>query len=180
MQTEINNAIEILKEGGVILYPTDTIWGIGCDATNIKAIEKIYRIKKRNDSKALISLVNNVNQLKKITSIQPKSINKLKNTTIIYPKVNIIAKNAKANDGSAGIRITSDKFCKKLVKIFNKPIISTSANISGKMYPKCFSEIEEEITKKVDYIVNLRKKELMDKASNIFLFKIDGKMIKIR
>ena len=156
MQTEINNAIEILKEG-VILYPTDTIWGIGCDATNVKAIEKIYRIKKEM-TVTLISLVCNVNQLKKITSIQPQNIDKLKNTTIIYPKVNIIAENAKANDGSAGIRITSDKFCKKLVKIFNKPIISTSANISGKMYPKCFSEIEEEITKKVDYIVNLRKK----------------------
>ena len=113
MQKEINNTIEILKKGGIILYPTDTIWGIGCDATNVKAIEKIYKIKKRNDSKALISLVCNVDQLKKITSIQPKNLHKLKNTTIIYPKVNIIAKNAKANDGSAGIRITSDKFCKQ-------------------------------------------------------------------
>jgi L-threonylcarbamoyladenylate synthase len=180
MLTEINNALKTLKEGGVILYPTDTIWGIGCDATNPKAIAKIYEIKKREDSKALISLVANEKQLKRITPSIPKIDITSKPTTIIYPKAENLSKNLLASNGSAAIRITKDEFCKQLITKFGKAIVSTSANISGNESPKQFSEIDLEIKNNVDYIVNLRQNELMTTPSTILLINEDNSITKIR
>ena len=180
MEKEIKKAIEILKNGGTILYPTDTIWGIGCDATNYIAVSKIFKIKKRKDSKALISLVADKEQLKTITTLKPKINIITKPTTIIYPSAKKLSMNLLSNDGSAGIRIVQDIFCKKLIKIFGRPIVSTSANISGEKQPLKFSEITREIKKNVDYIVNLRRNETMKTPSEILKIMSDGSIKKIR
>ena len=167
LEREINKALNILRKGGVILYPSDTIWGIGCDATNTNAIKKIYNIKRRKESKALITLVSNKTQLKKLTGHIP-NLDIISNpTTIIYPNVKFLSSNILAKDGSAAIRIANDTFCNKLINQLDFPIVSTSANISGNSYPKKFSEITDEIKDNVDYIVNLRQKEIMDTPSSI-------------
>ena len=173
MYKEIDNCITTLKKGGVILYPTDTIWGIGCDATNKKAVEKIKKIKKRQDNKSFIILVDTLSQLQNITK-KDYSINydSTKPTTIIYPKVYGVANNILANDGSCGIRIVKDIFCQRLIKKFGMPITSTSANISGTKNPKKFSEIDIDILNNVDYMVNLRREEYMKNPSRII--KIDN------
>ncbi|MBC8265926.1 MAG: threonylcarbamoyl-AMP synthase [Flavobacteriales bacterium] len=180
MQIEINKALEVLKNGGTILYPTDTIWGIGCDATNPEAVEKIYKIKKRTESKALISLVANQKQLEKICKKIPKEAHNEKPTTIIYNQVKGLSSNLLASNGSAGIRITKDSFCKELILSLGNPIVSTSANISGEDSPKEFLEISEEIKDNIDYIVNLRQDEIMDSPSQILLLKKDGSTKKLR
>ena len=180
MQIEINNALNILKKGGIILYPTDTIWGIGCDATNSDAVSTIFKIKKRVDSKALISLVADKQQLKNITGKIPDLDITSSPTTIIYPTTKGLSRKLLASNGSAAIRITKDYFCQKLIKKFGKAIISTSANISGVANPKKFSEISEEIKTNVDYIVNLRQDELMESPSVILKINEDGSIIKIR
>ena len=180
MQTEIEKTIAVLKNGGLILYPTDTIWGIGCDATNTDSVEKIYTIKKRKESKALISLVANATQLKELSSKIPKEGLNENPTTIIYNQVTGLANNLLAPNGSAGIRIAQDEFCKELIKVFGKPIVSTSANISGEHSPINFSEISEEIKNNVDYIVNLRQKEIMDTPSSIIKISSNGEIQKIR
>ena len=159
MKIEINKAIEILKKGGLVLYPTDTIWGIGCDATNENAVAKVFELKQRNESKALISLVGNKEQLITLTKQIPKEAESDKPTTIIYTNISGLADNLIANDGTVAIRIVKDHFCKQLIQNFGKPIVSTSANISGENTPKQFSEISKEIRKNVDYIVNLRHDE---------------------
>ena len=180
MQTEINKALAILKSGGIILYPTDTIWGIGCDATNPKAIANIYKLKKRKDSKALISLVVDKKQLKNITGNIPDFDITSVPTTIIYPKSKGLSPNLLAENGSAAIRIVQDKFCQQLIQVFGKAIVSSSANISRDKAPKQFSEISEEIKNNVDYIVNLRQNELMYTPSTILLINEDGSIKKIR
>ncbi len=180
MQTEIEKTIAVLKNGGLILYPTDTIWGIGCDATNTDSVEKIYTIKKRKESKALISLVANATQLKELSSKIPKEGLNENPTTIIYNQVTGLANNLLAPNGSAGIRIAQDEFCKELIKVFGKPIVSTSANISGEHSPINFSEISEEIKNNVDYIVNLRQNEDMQMPSAILHVNSDGSIKKIR
>ena len=180
MQTEINKALDTLKQGGIILYPTDTIWGIGCDATNSNAIEKIFKLKKRADSKALISLVANEQQLKLITEIIPDLDITSSPITIVYPNVKKLAENLLAENGSAAIRIVQDTFCQKLILSFGKAIVSTSANISGEMAPKQFSEISKEIKNNVDYIVNLRQNELMSTPSSILMINEDTDITKIR
>ena len=180
MQEEILESLKVLKSGGGILYPTDTIWGIGCDATNSEAINKVYQIKKRTESKALISLVEDKNHLLKITNKAPEEAERKKPTTIIYNNISGLASNLKAQNGSAAVRIVQDNFCQKLIKKFKKPIISTSANISGKNSPTQFSEISEEIKNNVDYIVNLRKNEIMNISSSIIKINKDGSIQKIR
>ncbi len=180
MQIEINNASNILKKGGIILYPTDTIWGIGCDATNSDAVSRIFKIKKRVDSKALISLVADKQQLKNITGKIPDLDITSSPTTIIYPTTKGLSRKLLASNGSAAIRITKDYFCQKLIKNIGKAIISTSANISGVANPKKFSEISEKIKTNVDYIVNLRQDELMESPSVILKINEDGSIIKIR
>ncbi len=180
MHQEIKSALNTLKNGGIILYPTDTIWGIGCDATNTEAIKKIFKLKKRADSKALISLVANKTQLEQLVPNIPEIDITTTPTTIIYPKAKGLAKNITAENGSAAIRIVQDIFCKELITQFGKPIVSTSANISGNKYPQRFSEISEEISENVDYIVNLHQDEIMSTPSTIILINEDGNIKKIR
>ena len=179
MRREIIKILEILNNGGVILYPTDTIWGLGCDASNEKAISRIYKIKKRDINKPMISLVSDTNMLYKYTNSKKFKIPfDNEPTTIIYNDVKNLPKSLVTKEKTAAFRISSDIFCQKLIKEFGKPIVSTSANISGKIIPKKYSEITNEIKDNVDYIVNLRRKEIMDKESRIILINDDG-VIKI-
>ena len=180
MQIEINKALVILKDGGVILYPTDTIWGLGCDATNEKAIAKIFRIKKRTESKALISLVSDKKQLKGITGNIPSLDITSSPTTIIYPSTKGLNSKLLSSNGSAAIRIVQDDFCQKLIQCFGKAIVSTSANISGEINPKKYADISEEIKTNVDYIVNLRQDVLMNNPSKILKINKDGSITKMR
>ena len=145
MSELIKETSQHLIAGNTILYPTDTVWGIGCDATNTDAIAKIFKLKKRIDSKALISLVANEQQLKLITENIPVLDITSSPTTIVYPNVKKLGQNLLAENGSAAIRIVQDTFCQKLILSFGKAIVSTSANISGEMAPKQFSEISKEI-----------------------------------
>jgi L-threonylcarbamoyladenylate synthase len=159
LDVEIEKTIEILKKGGVILYPTDTIWGIGCDATNSKAVEKIYKIKQRAQQQSFIILLDEVAKLKdyvaKIPSIAYDLISQyVRPLTIIYPEAKNIAKNVMAADGSIAIRIVNDVFCKALIQKFGKPIVSSSANISGETHAISFSVISDEIKYGVDYAVD--------------------------
>ena len=180
MKIEINKSLATLKKGGIILYPTDTIWGIGCDSTNSDAIAKIFKLKRRSDSKALISLVSNKEQLESITETIPDLDITSNPTTIVYPNVKGLNQNLLAENGSAAIRIVQDEFCQKLILSFGKAIVSTSANISGKIAPKQFSEISKEIKNNVDYIVNLRQNELMSTPSSILMINEDNSITKIR
>lgn len=163
-EEEINKAVEVLKAGGTILYPTDTVWGIGCDATNKEAVDKVFRIKQRVESKSLIVLVDNDQKLNRYLNDVPAMAWDLiefseKPITIIYPGARGLAPNAIAQDGSVAIRLTKDEFCKRLIGKFNKPIISTSANISGEPTPGSFREISQSILDSVDHVVNLRQDE---------------------
>ena len=164
MQQEINKAIDVLKKGGVILYPTDTIWGIGCDATNPAAVEKIYKIKQRAESKAMLVLINDSSELDKYVETVPDIAYELidvavKPLTIIYDEAIGLASNLIASDGSIGIRVTKEEFSHQLCKRFRKPIVSTSANVSGKKSPATFREIDNVILESVDYVVNYRQED---------------------
>jgi L-threonylcarbamoyladenylate synthase len=162
MHNDINKALEILKNGGVILYPTDTIWGIGCDATNEKAVERIYKIKKREDSKSMLVLMENPALLERYVTEVPEiawDLVEVATTplTVIYPKAKNLAKNLVASDGSIGIRFTKEAFTTQLLQRFRRPLVSTSANISGEKSPAFFNEISEEIKSMVDYVVEYRQ-----------------------
>lgn len=159
MTEEINAAIQVLKEGGIILYPTDTVWGIGCDATNPEAVAKVYEIKKRADSKSLITLVSDADMLCKYVKVIPEiALNLIevndKPMTIIYPGAIGLAENVIAEDGSVGIRIPNHEFCKQLVYKFRKPIVSTSANISGEEAPAFYEDINLNIIEAVDWVAD--------------------------
>ena len=164
MQQEINKAIDVLKKGGVILYPTDTIWGIGCDATNPAAVEKIYKIRQRAESKAMLVLINDSSELDKYVETVPDIAYELidvavRPLTIIYDEAIGLASNLIASDGSIGIRVTKEEFSHQLCKRFRKPIVSTSANVSGKKSPATFREIDNAILESVDYVVNYRQND---------------------
>lgn len=186
MDEEIRKAIEVLKAGGTVLYPTDTVWGIGCDATNKEAVDKVYKIKQRSESKSLIVLVDNDQKLNKYLKDVPAIAWDLiefadKPLTIIYPDARGLAPNAIAEDGTVAIRLTSDEFCKKLIGKFNKPIISTSANISGEATPQSFSAISPDILKSVDYVVNWRQHEKNNPPpSTIIQLQMNGEIKIIR
>ncbi|HEX6170194.1 MAG TPA: L-threonylcarbamoyladenylate synthase [Chitinophagaceae bacterium] len=157
-EKDIEKCLEILKKGGLILYPTDTVWGIGCDATNEEAVEKVYKLKKRSDQKAMIVLVADEKDIMQHVAAPDLSLfdhlNKTtKPTTVVYEGALGFAGNIVANDGSIAIRICKDEFCRQLIKRFRKPIVSTSANISGMPAPGIFKEISNEIKNGVDYIV---------------------------
>ncbi|MFC0773301.1 L-threonylcarbamoyladenylate synthase [Terrimonas alba] len=163
-EKDIEQCLTVLKNGGTILYPTDTVWGIGCDATNAAAVEKIYQIKKRPDSKAMIVLVADEREvLKHVASVDLQVFDYLqknkKPTTVIYEHAIGLADNLLAKDGSIGIRICNEAFCRHLIKRFRKPIVSTSANISGDATPKFFAAINDEIKKMVDYVVSYRQND---------------------
>ena len=162
MHDDIKNAFEVLKSGGVILYPTDTIWGIGCDATNKEAVQRIYQIKKREDSKSMLVLMENPALLDRYVNEIPEvawDLVEISTTplTVIYPGAKNLAENLIAKDGSIGIRFTKEKFTAQLLQRFRRPLVSTSANISGEKSPASFDEISEEIKKAVDYIVEYRQ-----------------------
>ena len=161
-RADISQCLEVLKNGGIILYPTDTIWGIGCDATNPVAVERIYQLKKRTDSKSMLVLLENENLLPSYIDEVPEVAWDLieiaeRPITIIYPGAKNMAKNLIATDGTIGIRITKEAFSSQLVKSFRKPIVSTSANISGEMSPGSFNEISAKVLDAVDYVVKYRQ-----------------------
>jgi len=183
MQQEINKALQVLKEGGLILYPTDTVWGIGCDATNAEAVKKVYTLKQREDCKALICLVADDRMLKKYVNKVPEvALNILdvtdKPTTIIYDDAQNLASNLIAEDGTIAIRIPDDEFCFQLCRKLNGAVVSTSANISGVPTPKSFKEISPAILKGVDYVVNLHHEKICNKPSSIIKLSNNG-VIKI-
>ncbi len=166
---EINNALKVLQKVGTLLYPTDTIWGIGCDSTNKKAVDKIYDIKNRDKTKSLIVLIDSVDKLEdyvvNIPDITYDLINNINRPlTIIYPKAKNIATNVMADDGSLAIRIVKDDFCKELIKQFGKPIVSTSANFSGEPTAVHFKQISETLKSKMDYIVSIFHNEIKEIA----------------
>ncbi|WP_270089498.1 L-threonylcarbamoyladenylate synthase [Sphingobacterium sp. SYP-B4668] len=161
---DINKALETLKNGGLILYPTDTIWGIGCDATNAEAVERVFELKGRAKEKSLIVLLHNENQLAGYVNDVPEVAYQLieytdKPLTIIYSNAKNLASNAVADDGSIGIRLVKHPFCEQLLQRFRKPIISTSANVSGQPSAAKFDDIDEEIIKGVDYVVKYGQQE---------------------
>ena len=185
MHQEINNALQALKQGGLILYPTDTVWGIGCDASNEDAVKKIYNLKQRNDSKALICLVADDRMLKKYIKEIPEAAFDIMDIednpiTIIYDNPQNLAQNLIAEDNTIAIRIPDHEFCFQLLRRFNGAIVSTSANISGQPTPKSFKEIHEDILKGVDYIVNLQREKISIKASSIIKLSNDGTVKVIR
>jgi L-threonylcarbamoyladenylate synthase len=163
-EQEIQNTIEVLKKGGVILYPTDTIWGLGCDATNDEAIDRIFKIKKREESKSMIVLLDSENKLAKYVKDVPEQAWNLiefstRPLTIIYDCGLNLSKKVIADNGSIAIRITRDPFCNQLIYKYGKPIVSTSANLSGEKSPEFFGDINPEVLNAVDYVVNLRQNE---------------------
>ncbi len=175
---EIKKCIEVLRSGGIILYPTDTIWGIGCDATNEAAVSKIYELKKRNEEKSMIALVANEWMLEQYVKEIPKAALDFieyveKPLTIIYPDALNLAKNLINTDGTIGIRITRDPFCKQLIQQFKKPIVSTSANVSGLPSPVSFKYIQEEILSGVDHVVDLRQHEMGQNNTPSTIIKVE-------
>jgi L-threonylcarbamoyladenylate synthase len=184
--TDIEACLRVLESGGLILYPTDTIWGIGCDATNVAAVEKIFALKKRIETKALIVLIADERSLLQYVAsphievfdyIQGVS----KPTTIIYENAIGLASNLLAEDGSVGIRICADEFCKHLIKRFRKPIVSTSANVSGFPPPKVFSDIDIAVKEGVDYVVHYRQDDTIPvEPSAVVKYNKDGSFTILR
>ena len=183
---DIRQAVEVMNKGGIILYPTDTIWGIGCDATNPEAVKRVYDIKHRNDAKALITLIDSEAKLEAYVTNVPEVAWQLievaeKPLTIIYDGARNLAPNLLAEDGSAGIRITREEFSKTLCMRMRRAIVSTSANISGEPSPKCFADISPDIINAVDYVCTSRRNEEKNPpASNIIKLGAGGEVKVIR
>ncbi len=186
MKKIISDTIKTLSIGGTILYPTDTIWGIGCDATNEKSVSNIFTIKQRNESKSMLILVSCVDMLKNYVESIPEIAHHLIETTtspltIIYPKAKNIAKNLIAPDGTIGIRIPKNEFLIKLIDSYQKPIVSTSANIASHNSPIGYFDISNEIKMAVDYIVPIELETLSpSKGSEIVKVSENGEFIRIR
>ena len=183
---EVKKCIEVMRQGGVILYPTDTVWGIGCDATNAEAVKKVFEIKKRCDSKALLLLVDSADRLARYVGNVPAVAWDLieltdKPLTIIYDGARNLAPNLIAEDGSVGIRVTRENISHELCYRYERAIVSTSANISGAPSPSCFAEISDEIKNGVDYIMLSRQNDLSKgKPSQIIKLGLDGQIQIIR
>lgn len=182
---EVAQCLSVLEAGGLILYPTDTVWGIGCDATNEAAVQKVYALKQREDTKALICLVASDVMLERHVTKVPELAWDIidmatKPTTLIYDEPKGVATNLVASDNTLAIRIASDAFCKNLIQRFKKPIVSTSANISGRPTPQSFSEIDPAILKGVDYVVNLHQDKTMTTPSSIIKLSNNGLVQVIR
>jgi len=186
IDTEVEKAGAILKSGGTILYPTDTIWGIGCDATRPESVKNIYQIKQRADSKSMLVLVNGITMLEEyIESIPAQALELIekteKPTTIIYPGARKLASKLLASDGSIGIRLTTDTFCSLLIEFTGFPLVSTSANISGEHSPGTFHQIKTSIREQVDYVVNWRQDETAPSTpSAILRLEKDGSITILR
>lgn len=194
LNEEIQKAYEVIKEGGIILYPTDTVWGIGCDATNPEAVAKIYKLKKRAETQSMIILMNGDKMIHNVFNDIPEvawqimdfsdlTDSELANqnpTTLILDKPRNVAPNLIAADNSLGIRLVKEPFCFKLMEKMKKPLVSTSANISGQPTPKSFKEISPEIIKGVDYVVNLHREKIAGKPSTIIKLTSDSQVKVIR
>ncbi|XCI75419.1 MAG: L-threonylcarbamoyladenylate synthase [Flavobacteriales bacterium] len=182
---EIEKSVRTLQEGKVLLYPTDTVWGIGCDATQDQTVQNIYRIKRRDISKAMIVLVESPERLSGLVEV-PKVAWRLiyraeKPLTIIYENPQGVAPNLCAKGRTLAIRLTKDHFCKTLIKAINKPLVSTSANRSGNRTPLSFDQIEPGLLDEIDYAVNLRrKKNAHYKGSSVVKFSPDGEVQVLR
>ena len=186
------DAVETLRKGGVILYPTDTVWGIGCDATNAEAVQKVYEIKKRPDSKSLVLLASDLDMVARYVREIPEMALQLvevndRPMTIIYPDAMTgvecrgLAENVVAEDGSIGIRIPAVDFCRNLVHRFGRPVVSTSANISGEPTPRKFADIPQQIRDAVDYILDPSlERQSTGSASSIIKVGLDGTIAIIR
>ncbi len=184
MIDDIKAALEVLQNGGVILYPTDTIWGIGCDACNEEAVNRIFSIKKRDDAKSMLVLMENASLLERYVAEVPEIAYDLielteKPLTIIYDGAKNLAKNLMAEDGSIGIRITTEAFSSDLIRRFKRPVVSTSANVSGKLSPACFDEIDQEIIDAIDYVVKYRQDDTQKAVPSSLIKLGSGGQIKI-
>lgn len=183
---DIECCLKVLNEGGLILYPTDTVWGIGCDATNENAVRKIYHLKKRNEAKSLIILITDENDIVNYTDQYNLNIfdyikGLSKPTTIIYNNAKNLANNLISADGSIGIRIVKDDFCRKLIKKFGKPVVSTSSNLSGYPPPGIFADIDIAILNGVDYVVRHGQEEQMPgQPSTVIKINPDGTYLVVR
>jgi L-threonylcarbamoyladenylate synthase len=186
MHDDLKQALEVLRSGGIILYPTDTIWGIGCDATNADAVNRIYDLKQRAASKSMLVLLDNTAKLGGYVNDIPEVAYDMaelttKPLTIIYDDAKNLASNLLAEDGSVGIRITEEQFSKELCARFKNPIVSPSANISGEPSPQIYGEVSEAVIEGVDYIVNFRQEETKNPApSSIVKLAKDGQVTIIR
>ena len=183
---DIRKCVEVLQAGGIIVYPTDTVWGIGCDATNEAAVEKVYQLKQRPPQKSMIILLADARDILQYVAAPPPDIIAMvesfeQPTTVIYDHVLGLAENAIAGDDSMGIRVTTDPFCKALIKRFRKPIISTSANLSGHPTPAIFTQIEQTILEGADYVVKFRQDDTVVRSSSrIVRMDDEGNMIVLR
>jgi len=187
MNEDITKALEVLRAGGVILYPTDTIWGLGCDATNAEAVSRIYKIKQRADNKSMIVLIDTATRIQSyVQDVPDVALNLIELATspltVIFEGAKNLAQNViNADDQSVGIRVATDDFCPTLIQRFRKPIVSTSANISGQPAPACFSEIDKQIIESVDYVVRHRQNDTSKhKASGIVKIGRNGEVKVIR
>jgi L-threonylcarbamoyladenylate synthase len=186
LKEEVNKALRIIQEGGIILYPTDTIWGIGCDATNAEAVKRIFDLKQRDEAKSMIILLDNDSKLPAYVQDIPDVAYDLfeyaeNPLTLILSKAKNLAPNIIADDGSIGIRIVKHTFCEQLIQRLRKPLVSTSANISGEASPKNFNQISQAIIEGVDYVVNLEQDTLTEKQpSTIMKLETDGRFSFIR
>lgn len=185
INTEVHNAYEVIKEGGIILYPTDTVWGIGCDATNPEAVAKIYKLKQRAETQSMIVLMNGEKMMYNVFKDIPEVAWQIldvseKPTTLILDDARNVAPNIIAADKSLGIRLVKEPFCFKLMERMKKPLASTSANISGQPTPIAFKDISPEIIKGVDYVVKLNQDKIAGKPSTIIKLTRDSQVKVIR
>jgi len=186
MNNDLLKAYDTLRAGGIILYPTDTIWGIGCDATCEDAVQRIYSLKQRQDERSMLILLDDASKIEDYVEVVPEIAWNLikiadKPLTIIYPDAKNLAKNLIAADGSVGIRIVKDEFCRLLIRKLGKPLVSTSANVSGKPWPPSYNKIDKSLVKAADYVVNWRQNdEKRGKPSGIIKLGRKGEIQVIR
>lgn len=185
-EIDLKNALEVLRKGGVIIYPTDTVWGIGCDATNEEAVRRIYAIKRREDSKSMLCLVDSAHRIQRYFRQVPDVAWDLIDCattplTVILPGANGVAPSLLAEDGSLGMRVTQEEFSRQLCYRLQRPLVSTSVNVSGEPPARCFKEIPEDILSQVDYVVQFRRGEgAVHKPSSIVKLDVDGQVTIIR
>jgi len=185
-KNEVSKALKVLQDGGIILYPTDTIWGVGCDATNTDAVKKIYTLKQRDETKSMIILLDTENKLESyVKDVSPLAYDLIEFAenplTLVMPGAKNISSALISSDGSIGIRVSKHPFCRQLIQMLRKPLVSTSANISGKPFPQYFSQIAPEIINGVDYVVDIDRDDMEIKTpSTIMRLDPDGQFKFIR